>query len=226
MKAKALCAVMACGLLAAPAEAALHDRGYGLFYEDVLNVTFTQDGNLSKTLGYSATGKMTWNTAMTWADDLVYAGYSDWRLASARQPISYGPAVYTSEIGYLYHTILGNNNTHSILGNLSFLDADSGLQKTFTNVQASVYWLEEEFSLDLSMAWSFATNIGFQLFAPKDAQSIYAWVVRDGDSQVEVNPVPLPAAFWLFGSAVLGLGGARLRRGKREASASSATATM
>lgn len=89
--------VMAAGLSSA-AHAALHDRGGGLIYDDVLNVTWLQNANYAKvdlnsagrvaniindigavsghTLISSdfdtATGKMTWWGAMAWAQDLEY----------------------------------------------------------------------------------------------------------------------------------------------------------
>ncbi len=62
------------------ANATLWDRGGGLIYDDVLNITWLQDANYAKTWGYDADGRMTWSQAMTWADQLVYAGYDDWRL--------------------------------------------------------------------------------------------------------------------------------------------------
>ena len=86
----------------------LHDRGGGLIYDDVLNVTWLQHANygiveLSDTRvneiitavgsidghtlvmddfkdGGNYTGKMTWWGAMAWADQLVYQGYDNWRL--------------------------------------------------------------------------------------------------------------------------------------------------
>jgi len=59
--------VLALGL-AAPAQAALFDRGGGLIYDDVLDITWLQDANLaaSNTFGVGgidAAGWMTWDTA-------------------------------------------------------------------------------------------------------------------------------------------------------------------
>jgi hypothetical protein len=39
--------------------AALWDRGGGLIYDDVLNITWLQDANYAKTSGYDADGRMT-----------------------------------------------------------------------------------------------------------------------------------------------------------------------
>jgi hypothetical protein len=68
------------------AQAALHDRGGGLIYDDVLNITWLQDANYAYNSGYDADGKMNWNAANAWAANLVYhdsvrnVDYSTWRL--------------------------------------------------------------------------------------------------------------------------------------------------
>ena len=86
-------------LSSGPVQATLFDRGGGLLYDDVLNVTWLQDANYAFTSGYAGThgeaykgfygdGRMPWDTATSWAASLVYhdsvrnADYSDWRLAS------------------------------------------------------------------------------------------------------------------------------------------------
>jgi hypothetical protein len=96
--------VLAVGL-AVPAQAALFDRGGGLIYDDVLDVTWLQDANLaaSNTFGLAtgtslglypgdpsgvpgginADGHMNWPGARFWIDAMNnanYLGYSDWRL--------------------------------------------------------------------------------------------------------------------------------------------------
>lgn len=68
------------------AQAALHDRGGGLIYDDVLNVTWLQDANYARTSGYDGDGVLNWEQAVTWAASLNYydsvrnVTYSDWRL--------------------------------------------------------------------------------------------------------------------------------------------------
>lgn len=89
--------------LVTTAQAALHDRGGGLIYDDVLNITWLQDANYAKTsgywqqdpnfaitVGYHADGLMTWAEATTWAATLsIYVAvnnvtYDDWRLPTVR----------------------------------------------------------------------------------------------------------------------------------------------
>ena len=60
---------------------ALFDRGGGMIYDDVLNITWLQDANYALTSGYpSWNGKMQFDAANAWAAQLVYGGYADWRL--------------------------------------------------------------------------------------------------------------------------------------------------
>ena len=62
----------------ASTQAALIDRGNGLIYDNVLDVTWAQDVALSATLG--GAGIFNWHGAKAWAHQLVYRGYDDWRL--------------------------------------------------------------------------------------------------------------------------------------------------
>jgi hypothetical protein len=78
-----------------PAAAALHDRGNGLIYDDVLDVTWAQDVNLAGSQsfdvsGIAADGTMNWYTAQAWiaamnsAGGTGYLGFNDWRLPRVR----------------------------------------------------------------------------------------------------------------------------------------------
>jgi len=68
--------------------AELHDRGGGLIYDDVLDITWLQDANLavSETFGasvISTTGQMDWDTAIRWIEAMnasSYLGFNQWRL--------------------------------------------------------------------------------------------------------------------------------------------------
>lgn len=89
-KTRMLTFALAVGLSGA-AQGALHDRGGGLIYDDVLNVTWLQDANYGAGSIYdnstdSTDGRMTWENAVAWADTLSYYDsirnviYNDWRL--------------------------------------------------------------------------------------------------------------------------------------------------
>jgi len=65
--------------LTGEANALLIDRGGGLIYDTVLDITWLQDANYANTTGYDDTiygyntnGRMTWIDAMGWAEDLIY----------------------------------------------------------------------------------------------------------------------------------------------------------
>lgn len=64
MSPKALACVLATLTLSAPAaQAQLFDRGGGLIYDSVQNITWLADANYAKTSGYDDDGRMTWGEA-------------------------------------------------------------------------------------------------------------------------------------------------------------------
>ena len=210
-------------VVSSSSHAALYDRGNGLIYDDFLDITWMQDANYAHTSGYAAAnafsspfgassiqadGRMGWDAAITWADQLSYGGFDDWRLPKAeirppnpnRPPVS-GFNVITSELGVMFYGNLDNGRYDTILNNVSFTDATpGGGTESFLNVQSHVYWSGEEHHIYSYSAWNFVTEFGLQGVSGKDGLS-YSWAVRDGD----VSTVPVPAAAWLFGSALAGL---------------------
>ena len=223
-------ALVGLSLITLSANAALYDRGNGLIYDDILDITWLQDANYAHTSGYAAAnavgswhsgstniqadGGMGWDAAKTWADQLSYGGYDDWRLPSAGNAPTSGYNVTTGELGHMFYNNLGNTAATSIF-NVSFTDATlGGGTQSFVNVQSYVYWYGED-APDTSTAWALATFPkhvvgpgleGFQVNLSK-VFSNYSWAVRAGD----VSSVPVPAAAWLFGTALLGLVGVKRR---------------
>lgn len=201
------------------AQASLHDRGNGLIYDDVLNVTWLQDANYAKTSGYDADGQMTWNDAQTWVSGLTYGGYSDWRLSDVNpvntvlsydgtSDVGYNITSVNSELAYMFYVNLGNSALYDTAGNPTggcstpaTCLTNTGL---FNNLQSFVYWSGVELASDAAKAWSFNNQEGLQNFDSKGAQ-FFAWAVRSGD----ITPVPVPAAIWLFVSGFVGLFGFR-----------------
>jgi hypothetical protein len=106
-----------------------------MVYDDVLKITWLQDANYAQTSGYDTAGQMDWNAAMTWANNLSYGGYDDWRLPSALN--------YQDGSGPCF----GFNCTSSEMGHLYYID---GITPTsmgpFINVQDYVYWSGTEHS--------------------------------------------------------------------------------
>lgn len=225
--------VLSCMGFSAQAGASLIDRGGGMIYDDVLDITWLQDANYSQTSGYDADGKMTWAQAVTWADQLVYGGYDDWRLLQTLpiNGISYdytwqydGSSDYgvnMSAPGTVYAGSIGSEMAfmyYNNLGNISYYDTSGnpnqpgwGLQNTgpFVNIQDWVYWSATEYAPSTSDAWLFHFGDGRQGNWGKNNE-VYAWAVRSGD----VAPVPLPGAIWLFGTGLAGIGAYR-RKSRR-----------
>lgn len=53
-------------------QGSLVDRGGGLLYDEVLDITWLQDASWAQTSGYKANGKMNWKDANAWAGQLVF----------------------------------------------------------------------------------------------------------------------------------------------------------
>ena len=208
-----LLALAAIGLAAMPANATLFDRGNGLIYDDGRNITWLKDANYAMTSGYDADGLMIWADAVTWADTLIYGGYSDWRLpATVPQNNHWGYDGTTgkgynitigSEMGHMYYTELGNLGYSATDG--SYPQPNWGLADSgpFTNLQPDYYWSG---AMNTDDAWFFNFYDGYQNADTKD-YGFYAWAVRPGDSIA----VPEPSALMLMGAGLAGLIATRKR---------------
>lgn len=186
-------ALLASAAVTGTAQASLIDRGNGLIYDNVKDITWTANANIN--------GLMTWTQAVSWADNLVLGGYSDWRLPTTI-PATFGWNQTGSELGELFYNELGG------VAGSSITTTHNANYNLFTNVQSYAYWSGADYSPGSGDAWTFDTNVGFQGSTYMSFQ-LYAWAVRSGD----VSPVPVPGAVWLFGSALLGLLGLRRRGG-------------
>ena len=196
---------LACSL---PAEAALYDRGGGLIYDDVQDITWLQNANSGAGSAYDDNdrggtiddGQMSFGNALLWADTLTYydvvrnVTWDDWRL-----PVAVQPDASCSSPSYS----LGFGCTGSEMGHLYNVDGVStATPRLFLNIQSDLYywsgtWINLPPGAHVSV-FNFGT--GHQS-GEDEPYGIYAWAVRDGD----VGEVPVPGALWLFGSGLIGL---------------------
>ena len=104
------------------AQATLFNRGGGMVYSDEMDVTWLLDAKYAMTSGYDADGLMTWADANTWAENLTFGGYDDWRLPTFdpvynREDVLLDPvaAADLSEMAYLRFAELVPPNDYNSL---------------------------------------------------------------------------------------------------------------
>jgi hypothetical protein len=204
------------------ASALLIDRGPNMVYDNVLDITWVRDAHLCATLNNCVnrndsivTGGMTWADANTWAANLVYQGFSDWRLPYASVAAGAGGSAFAvydctgaggadevacrdNEMGYMFYYNLDGDFGDNKTGSQTAVGGEM-----LTDIQQA-YWSGTQFNA--TSAWFFMfLNGGLQNINAKIAP-LAAWAVRAGD--VIVAPVPEPASGLLFGVGVLALASA------------------
>lgn len=199
----ALCAcLLSVSSIGAKAALVLRLGGQAVYDTD-LAITWLADANYAHTSGYDADGIMTQDESVIWAEQLVFGGYSHWRL-----PLSdtcKNMNCTNSEMGHLFYNELGGSAGSPISGSISpNLDL-------FFNIQDNSYWsgavTDEVGSCPTcDYAYKFMFHTGMQDI--EDIPShLFAWAVADGDVFV-----PIPPALYLFASGLLGLVGVVRRK--------------
>jgi len=163
------------------AQASLTSSGPLTVFDSGQSLTWTKDANLN--------GQMDWATAVAWANNLDYAGYTDWVLPTIDQ------------LATQFSTNLGEASGQSIAA------SHNDSYNLFTNLQSFKYWSGSEYVYLPGTAWAFYNDGENPTNVLNMNNQFYAWAVRPGD----VAAVPVPGAFWLFGSAMVGLMGLKRR---------------
>jgi hypothetical protein len=203
------------------AQAALFDRGNGLIYDDIFNITWMSDMNYVATSGYSGSGVLTnglidWYAATTWAEGLNYGGFSDWRLPTLvpddptctswsyrdpRGPESFGLNCRGGELSHLFVEYFGNQPNMSVQSS-SKTPEQQGNFDLFINVGHGYWSSTSDTNYPSICAWDFTSYNGTQNgCGGKTYGGLLAVAVRDGDV-----PAPSSVALSLLGLALLGFG--------------------
>lgn len=224
--------------LSGAAQSALINRGGGMIYDTTANITWLADMNYAYTSGYAASGvapgsmwdenaiwtdgRMGWAAARNWADDLVYGGFSDWRLPTLNPSDTtcsysfdaggglglqyYGYNCTGGELSRLFVSGLGNKP-----GSVLEQTGDTAEQivnlALFSNVQSYSYWSGTRDTLGLS-TWVFGTFDGSQ-YVGGSLNVLYAVAVHPSDVAARL-PEPQTLAL-----ALMAMGGAMAMRRKQ-----------
>lgn len=170
-------------------------NGHEGVYDSVLDITWLANAN-------SADGQLNWNDAEAFVANLnssSYFGVTTWRQPTASNCIgnTCGNAASDTddELGYQFFQNFGATAGSNIASG-----TNSANKALFSNVQNEIYWTGfDNGSSTLAYYFTNASGAQSSFFKSND---YYVWAVADG---MVGTAVPVPAAAWLFSSALAGL---------------------
>lgn len=207
------------------AQASLTNVGNGLVYDSNINMTFTGDANLFKTLAAStlnlvstitnasglssgqfnaSTGQMDWFGAQAWIsylNTINYAGHTNWNLPTTNLvnnniSLSNGYSQTGSPLGELFYSELGGEKNKNITA------THNDNFNLFSNVPVSTAYWSGKSNSDTA-AWYFDYTNGNQAYTAK-TNMLYVLPVFASEVSVS-SAIPVPGAIWLFGSGLIAL---------------------
>jgi hypothetical protein len=194
------------------ASATLLERGSDMVYDNVLDITWTRQAG-------DGVSRF-WADSVVWADNLVFAGFDDWRLPWASVSAGAGPTlvVYSctgsggadelacrdNELGYMFYYNLDGNLEDDKTGTQTAVGGE-----VLTGIQPR-YWSGTDF--DSGSAWGFDFGNGHTFTFFHQNNGIFAWAVRDGDVGTAQVPEPETYALMLAGLGLLGFMARRRQR--------------
>lgn len=167
-----------------------------MIYDTVLNVTWLADADYAQTSGYDSDGKMDWASAVAWAEQLSYCGYSDWRLPrtlpvngtsyinnlsyDGSSDVGYNINSRSSELAFMFAVNLNNQSYYDTSGNGPQSGYGMANTSPFVNVHEYYYWSATELETIPGYSWGYSFIVGGQRMYYQPSKH-HAWALRDGD---------------------------------------------